>query len=99
MIEVSLTAMGSLILWLLLFLAGLIFYGVVLPLRMAKDCAASETLTPRARSRWILAILLLNFPGALAYGLWGTKKNFGRVLAASFAGVWLAVFFLMNSFF
>ena len=69
---------------LLLSLAGLLFYGVVFPIWMLIHCANSGDLTKKAKSLWIIGILVSWFIGASFYGFLSSKDQRLRWLSGIF---------------
>ncbi len=63
-----------LVLILMLFV-GLIFYGLVFPIWMLIHCANSTDLSKKAKSLWIIGIVVSWFVGASFYGFFSSKDR------------------------
>ena len=64
-----------LLVFLLLFLAAIVFYGIIFPVWMIVHCANSEALSKKGKSLWIIAMILLWPISGSLYGLFVTGQR------------------------
>jgi|GEM_PF-6207821 len=89
----------------ILFIVVLILYSVVLPIWGIVECVNSKTLGSRAKTIWILVIIIFWTVGAVLYGIFGSSQGglkkvsiVGLILTILLSGAFAALLPKLRSF-